>query len=105
MSGKWVRRDRIVDQNQVAVLEGEGLDRRLEPKAASPRGGPEYASPGPGFALAIEDGAGIILSFLDVGERLVRPRTAPHLLGDGDEKVLENLHSIASRAFVMIFSG
>jgi hypothetical protein len=82
---------RVVQDGQVARLEGHDPERGLDREGHGPEVDGDVRALGQGLAPAIEKGAGEVLSFLDVGGEGRPAQDGGHLLGDGDEDVLEQL--------------
>ncbi len=80
----------IVDQDEVAVLEGQGGQGGLHGQGHGPEMDGDVRALGQRLAALVEDGAGIVLALLDVGGEGGAAQDGAHLLGHGDEEVLED---------------
>ena len=81
----------IVEDDEVALFEGHGFERRPDGQGHGAQVDRDVRALGQGAAVAGEGGAGEILAFLDVGGEGRPAQDGGHLLGDGDEDVLEEL--------------
>ena len=81
----------VVEDDEVALLEGHGLERGLDRKGHGPEVDGDVRALGQGPAVPVEEGAGKVLPLLDVRRKGGPAEDGGHLLGDGDEDVLEEL--------------
>ena len=81
----------IVEDDEIALLEGHGPERGLDGQGHGPEVDRDMRALGQRFAVPVEEGAGEILALLDVGGEGRPAEDGAHFLGDGDEDVLEEL--------------
>ncbi len=81
----------IVEDGDVAGAEFQGLSRGPHRQRHCAQVHRHVIAHGDGIAMRIVDGTGIIAAFLDVHRVGTATQDHPHLLGDGDQKVAEQL--------------
>jgi hypothetical protein len=79
----------IVEDYEITLFEGNGSKGRLDGKRHGSQVNRDVRSLGQRFSLLVEKGTRIIFAFLDVRGEGRPAQDGRHLLGNGDEDVLE----------------